>query len=427
MSYNLDRLFKKAFQDKTCEPPPYIWENIDRQLGDYKHPAIYWLYSGIAVAALVVALIGIWFLHSDPAPKVKLVEIMEEFPRIQTEPSKLTDPEISEKQFFQGTFFPILQTAALNYQPKKVHSEPVVRQYAKITALKHTTLQYLNTAGLRKDFIPLTSQEAIENNKKYQALLAEKITIPQPEKKKFSFEISGHFIPVYSSGSYSSEVKSPRGSDYSSNEMDGLMNTGGGLRLAVHTGKRLSIQTGVYYSRMGQKTSEKVTTNRQYAVLQGLRNSEKIKTTPLGNVKSRTKAVAYRNPQAMVMNSIGNYDQTIEQTFGTVEIPLQLRCQLNENKILFSLVGGICGNFIVNNKVYLKSGESKELLGSTEDMRHFNISTDWGLGITCPITRKMKIMIEPGFKYYLQSLSQNENIDFKPYLFTLSTGIGIEF
>ena len=36
-------------------------------------------------------------------------------------------------------------------------------------------------------------------------------------------------------------------------------------------------------------------------------------------------------------------------------------------------------------------------------------------------------MIEPGFRYYLQSLSTNELIDFKPYSFTLSTGVGIKF
>ena len=67
------------------------------------------------------------------------------------------------------------------------------------------------------------------------------------------------------------------------------------------------------------------------------------------------------------------------------------------------------------------------MLGSTENIRKFNLSTDLGLGVEYPLGRKVKLMVEPGFRYFLQSLSKNDLIDFKPYTFTLSTGIGIEF
>ena len=36
MNNNLDHLFKKALQDKSYEPPPYIWGNIERQLNKNK-------------------------------------------------------------------------------------------------------------------------------------------------------------------------------------------------------------------------------------------------------------------------------------------------------------------------------------------------------------------------------------------------------
>lgn len=63
--------------------------------------------------------------------------------------------------------------------------------------------------------------------------------------------VSGHFVPAYSSGSYSSSLKNSRGVSYSSNQMDGLMNVGGGLKLSVSANKRFSVQTGLFYSRMG--------------------------------------------------------------------------------------------------------------------------------------------------------------------------------
>lgn len=428
-SKNLDQLFKKALLDKGCEPPPYIWENIEQQLDRKKRNTGFWWLRSVAAAAAITLLLSIWLLQSDKlaevhtagSPDVATATLIPEQP-IKIEIAKTaTEKQISE--------ISIQKTEPVSGQPEAEKKQLLL---AQATSLKGTSV-ISNTAPeanikqstLRKDFIPLTSKDAIENNKIYQALLDKTGEIQKPEKKKMKFELSGHFVPAYSSGTYSSSVKDARGVNYSDNQMEGLMNAGGGLRLSVSAGKRLSIQTGVYYSRMGQKTTENagVPGNATFT----LRNTANMKTTPLGNIKTRTQAVAYRSAEAIVLNAINGTDQTLEQVFGTLEVPLHLRYLLNDNKIRFSLSGGFSGNFIVNNKVYLKSSEGKELLGSTENIRNFNMSTDLGLGVEYPITRKIRIMVEPGFKYYLNSLSEDKSIDFKPYLFTFSTGIGIEF
>lgn len=428
-SKNLDQLFKKALLDKGCEPPPYIWENIEQQLDRKKRNTGFWWLRSVAAAAAITLLLSIWLLQSDKlaevhtagSPGVATATLIPEQP-IKIEIAKTaTEKQISETS--------IQKTELVSGQPEAEKKQLLL---AQATSLKGTSV-ISNTAPeanikqstLRKDFIPLTSKDAIENNKIYQALLGKTGEIQKPEKKKMKFELSGHFVPAYSSGTYSSSVKDARGVNYSDNQMEGLMNAGGGLRLSVSAGKRLSIQTGVYYSRMGQKTTENagVPGNATFT----LRNTANMKTTPLGNIKTRTQAVAYRSAEAIVLNAINGTDQTLEQVFGTLEVPLHLRYLLNDNKIRFSLSGGFSGNFIVNNKVYLKSSEGKELLGSTENIRNFNMSTDLGLGVEYPITRKIRIMVEPGFKYYLNSLSEDKSIDFKPYLFTFSTGIGIEF
>ena len=214
---------------------------------------------------------------------------------------------------------------------------------------------------------------------------------------------------------------------YSSNQMDGLMNVGGGLKLSVSANKRFSVQTGLFYSRMGQKTSGAGSGVRAM-MLPSLQHSDRMIATPLGNIKTHTQGVAYRSPEAILLSSLNSSSsETIEQTFGTLEIPLHVRYLLNNNKVLFAVSGGVSGNFIVNNKVFLRNGRDKEYIGSTEDIRNFNISTDIGLGMEYPVTSNIRIMIEPSFKYFLQSLSRNDDIDFKPYLFTFSTGIGIRF
>lgn len=430
MSNNLDHLFKRALQNKSCEPPPYIWENIEQQLNKDKYKVVWWF---TAAAAVITAFIGIWLLYFVESSEIKIANI--------------TDQEILEakdsKRLSETFFHPIQEEKSVQYLTKEPIAEVTVGvAYNKRTELEPIQLRRTDEAGfieqtaqdytistrkLRCDFIPLTSKEAYQNQKEYQKLLNTPTSLTMDEKQKIKVMVSAHFVPAYSSGSYSSSLKNFSGASYSSNQMDGLMNIGGGVKLSVSTNKRFSVQTGLFYFRMGQKISE-AGSGVQAMMLSSLQHSGRMIATPLGNIKTRTQGVAYRSSEAILLSSLSSTGgETIEQTFGTLEIPLHMRYLLNNNKVLFTVSGGVSGNFIVNNKVFLKNGESKEYIGRTEDIRNFNMSTEIGLGMEYPVTSKIRIMIEPGFKYFLQSLSQNDDINFKPYLFTFSTGIGIRF
>lgn len=427
---NLDNLFKKALQDKNCEPPAYIWDNIEQQIYKGRTTGRFRRIAGISAAALIAIILGISLLHKEKTTDVQLATISEPDSIILKEdPENRISRELTGKTEDVPT--EIHYSNPKNDRRAKQSTKQLLavariftsEQPQEIIHSKPFTSVGIKTA--EQNFIPLTSKEALQNNESYQALLKDKPEMLKNEKNKLKFEISGHFVPAYSSGNYSSSVKNSRGANYSSGQMEGLMNTGGGLRLSVSPNKKISIQTGLYYSRMGQKTTENTSGFRTSNF--SLQHTEKMRTTPLGNIRSKTRAVAYRSPEAIVLNSMQSAGQTLEQIFGSLEIPLHVRYLLNDNKIRFSLSGGVSGNFIVNNKVYLKSDQGKELLGSTENIRNFNMSTDLGLGIEYPVSRAIKIMLEPGFRYYLQSLSEDSNINFKPYLFTFSTGIGIEF
>lgn len=428
MSNNLDQLFKKAFQDDQSEPPVHIWKNIEQRL-EKKHRnkvAAWWLY-GIAASALIAALTIDWFIgkeETDFQEMEWITQVPATLPPISTPKVLLDDNPIqvvSNEQFEDSLFLPDLSASPEKMNMLADSIRTLSSEKAKI--IFEAPKPALKNGVIRKDFIPLTSKEAVRNNETYLALLQES----QPEKKerkKMKVVLSGHFIPAYSSATYSSTVKNARGNNYSQEQMTGLMNAGGGLRISVATGKRISVQTGIYYIRMGQKTAESMT-NPQ-VMYPTLTNAGTGVVTPWGNIKNYRRNVTYRTTLTNV-NKASSQPESLEQTFGTLSIPLQVRCRLNNNRISFFLNGGFSGNIVVDNKVYLKSGSDREYLGETEDIRDFNISTDLSLGVEYPISSRFKVMLEPGFKYYLQSLSQNANIDFKPYLFTLSTGIGIAF
>ncbi len=423
MNDNLDNLFKKALQEQQCEPPAHVWENIEKRL-DKRHRIIpaWWLRS-IAAAAVIIVSIGLWLREEDDMPitantfvsvqpaGVEHVPVSE--PAAASTPSKKTESHLAK----------IFNTASKRSTSASERMMPVRQQtsYANGLLAENSTPDIKN---LHRDFIPLTSEDAVKNQEAYQILLNGNKEVKK-EKEHVKITLSGHFTPTYSAGTYNSSVKNQRGFNYSGSQLDGMMNMGGGMQISITPRKRLSFQTGVFYSRMGQRSSDNSNAPRVAAF--STESTTPCVSTPLGNIKNSQKASVYKTAKATMLNGMSDGDETLEQVFGSIEIPLHVRYQLNNNKLLFSLSGGLSGGIIVNNKVYMKASGEKELLGSTENIRKFNLSTDLGLGVEYPLGSNIKIMVEPGFRYFLQSLSKNNLIDFKPYTFTLSTGIGIEF
>ncbi len=433
MSNNIDRLFKKALLEQECDPPDHIWQNIERELNKRNAPRSIWWYRSAAAIALLALGIGLWkqFYARDEA-RIPVIARLAEIKNIEFQPLASLDGNFPALQLpvslktvsSQQQEVSVQETAGLFRQEYPLFP-PSASLDSKL-AHQQTNSIRLKNHSIRQDIIPITSKASLKNNREYLALLQEEQK-SEKTKEKLKIALSGLYAPAYSSGNYSSSVKNSRGKSYSNDQMEGMMNSGGGLALSIGTGKRWSVQTGLFYSRMGQKTAETMESGPTATMTTG-NNSRRV-STPLGNIKTKQKGVAYRNAETVITTTTrASYEEeTLEQVFGTLSIPLHLRYRLNNNKISFSLIGGFSSNIIVDNKVYLKYGNDKELLGSTENIRNFNMSTDWGLGMEYPLSSKIKIMIEPGFKYFLQSLSQDNDIDYKPYLFTLSTGIGIVF
>ena len=244
-------------------------------------------------------------------------------------------------------------------------------------------------------------------------------------KQSPGISLGGYIAPGYSSGNYTAPDKAARNYRYSGNQMQGMFNLSGGLKVAVNTGKRLSIQTGIMYTKIGQKTEGEKNTSVYNLNMTAIAGPRQVRNIPslLGNIKTTKKLPSVYYATTFSSSGGGN----IEQVFEALEIPLALKYRLNNNKLKISVLGGFSGSFIVANKAYLNYGNNRKYVGTTEDIRTFNISTDWALGVEYPIFPRITFMVEPGFRYYLQSISKNKDIDFKPYMFSFSTGIGISF
>lgn len=429
MNNNIDKLFKKALDHQEYEAPAHCWENIDKHFSTRKkrRSLIFWWSSGVAAACvLLLSLTNLWEIQHEQfdVPYPYNIVLLEDKEITSSIPVKMYVPvEVNIGS-------PKKTTQQRGSQFKKWLSPVELQSHMQIAGLETTTLPTkLKPTAIRKGFIPLTNADKIITHKTYNKLLAAETSgiIPEKKKEKIEISLSGHIAPVYASGNYKTTSHQARGYNYNKEQMKGIFNVSGGVRVSLAATSRLSLQTGINYSSMGQETEE----NNIYAPRSTYRktgsNVGNSVYTPLGRIKNKAKTTVFRTEgmDALTHNTTGQ--GSIEQVFGAIEIPFGLKYQLNDNKLKFSILGGVSSSFMVNNKAYLKYDGQKEYMGSTEDIRNFNLATNIGFGIEYPISRAVKVMLEPDFKYYLRSISSNGDFDFKPYAFTFSTGIGINF
>lgn len=426
---NVDKLFKKVLDHQEHQAPVHSWDNIEKHFsaGKKKRSLIFWWSSGIAAACvLLISFTDLWKIRHEQfgAPYSYNIALLEDKETALNVPVKIYVPVAA------NTDFVVVNDTQEDIEYRKWLYPIELQTRSKFVRLSPPLLSLnLKTPPIRKGFIPLTNAENLAIHEAYNKLLTTEISglSPEKEKEKINLSLSGHIAPVYASGNYKTIAHNARGYDYGKDQIKGTFNVGGGFKVSLAATSRLSLQTGINYCRMGQATEE----NGIYAP-RATYGKVKAKVgnfvyTPLGRIKNKANATIYRTEGMAALTNTPMNQGTIEQVFGTLEIPLGVKYRLNDNKLRFSVLGGISSSFMVNNNAYLKYNGQKEDMGSTEDIRNFNVATNIGFGIEYPISRNIKVMLEPDFKYYLRSISSNEEVDFRPYTFTLSTGIGINF
>lgn len=115
------------------------------------------------------------------------------------------------------------------------------------------------------------------------------------------------------------------------------------------------------------------------------------------------------------------------QNFEYLEIPLYLRYTLFDSKFDVQMIGGFSTNLLVGNKAFVENSSGRSLVGKTQDMESMNYSSTLGIGVKYDLSKRVSINVEPRIKYYLNSLSSNSSVNYKPYSIGVFTGLSYEF
>ena len=253
----------------------------------------------------------------------------------------------------------------------------------------------------------------------------------------------GNFSPLYSFRY--TNPKTSQDMSYFHEKETGSYGFTGGMSAIYRAKRRLSIQTGVQFSRTGISLNElmfykNIQTGRLVTTGILRKNIPYQFETSIGNVTSAD------NPHYLADFELPNgdlytgnlsalpefdkyeaFDASITQNFEFLEIPLLLRYKLIDRKFGMNVMSGIGTSFLVDNSVFMYYQDQKIPLGETEGLSKLNFAGTLGLGFEYTFNPKLSLNIEPTFKYFLNSFNKNSDLSVHPYFFGIYTGLNIYF
>jgi hypothetical protein len=484
---HIDRLFQEHFKDFEVAPPETVWNKIEDKLNQDKKKRrvipVWWRYAGVAALFLLLLTIGGVFFNNnttEPLP-IKMVGNEELQTRstnasndnkiaIEQDPSETNNIEAintqssnkissnSENIVAESTLSKtstttnknesllngasnkktkaqnILinsnknQTVASNSEVKndvsvsdksKNLNEAVKNNTSQVSAEKAKTL--INNASkdnngiaeVKKDKSKenlLTIEEALDKTKDEIA----------DDKTSNKWRIAPNAAPVYFNTLGEGSSIDPQ---FNTNSKTGELNMSYGVNASYAVNDKLKVRSGINKVNLGYNTNN-VIVYQSVGVSSSTRSLKNITSSASSNSSDNISIISGEN-----LNS-GSFDPSntsINQSFGYIEVPLEIEYTLINKKLGINVIGGFSSFFLSDNKIYSETESgSKTYLGQANNINNVSYSANFGFGFNYQVSKKIDLNVEPMFKYQINTFN-NTSGDFNPYFIGVYTGFAIKF
>jgi hypothetical protein len=438
-SANIDIVFRNGLKDFEVLPPPEVWDNIHPVVKRKPKPFLL-----LRAAALITIFLSISFLAymwnrefaTRPEGNVVALNVMAASPikdPVFTRPVADAPSEKSLTTNSEITFSENVENiTGITVIDKTVAPAIAFLQGTKVLSMKDAEqLHELFLASLN------TSQGISYSNIEYDQQY-----IPGSGRQKIANRWS---IAAIASPTYNSSFSS--GKDELSQQLlaseENVTSYSGGITFSYKVNKRLSIQSGLFYSSVGQMVDgiNSFSGFQKYDITKGDRNFEVLTTNGLvftnngdvyliatGAVDRVMTASAYNidgfDPRKANLQYLNN---SIRQNFSYLELPVVLRYKFIDKKIDFNVIGGISYNMLVNNSVFTMVDGARYSIGKTDGLNQISLSSSVGMGMEYNFSDKLSLNLEPTFRYYLNPYNNVTGSNIHPYSFGLFSGVSYKF
>lgn len=397
---NIDRLFQENLKDFEVFPPSEAWDSIENRLmpRTKKRGIPFWLKlsSIAAVLALFFSAGTIYFLPKNNFSK--------NFFHKQT-----TNKEISNQKDSATT---------ITVEEKLKEMQKVVTALSKeLAEIEHST----NFAAKSDQN---TSEETASSQKSLKSfLLTDTRNLPlskfadkEISKKEITeskFSVATIFAPIYfNSFGDGSGVDA----QFKDNPTSGNSSYSYGVKVAYQLTNKFSLQSGVNLINLG------LTTNNIYV-------TPGVAIVGFSNLSANPVLARSQDISTLKENALNADDASggsLNQVFGYVEIPVEVKYSVTDGKFGINLVGGFSTLLLNRDEVFVETNSFSQSLGSSNNLRSVNFSGNIGLDIDYSLYKNLFINVSPMFKVQTSTFSKNSG-SIQPYYLGVYTGLNYKF
>jgi hypothetical protein len=456
---NMDKIFRSKLSYFDAEPPAEVWGNINDQLNqDRRKRSIFWITRIAAGIAILTVLTLSYFLTRN-ALNNKMITVDESAVNQNIEESTI-DLNSETEQNGVDQHAVIRDAGFLAEQPETDQisasaTDAPVNGFS-LPFLRGKYICQLDYLMKSTSFVPSEPGKSVEPVKNVAFpgemttgdLLA--VNIPGEETTKGGkWGIGTQVSPLFSYRNLDIDEKSLMSQSYYNKTESGMMAYAGGINVSYDPARRISLQSGIYYSKYGLSVdnayyyeniipddASSLSNMKFYSVNNSSGEIDVITNSSIGYVTNfADKSAQYAMTGETYHSNTGSAPELsdevdngeIIQNFEYIEIPLIVRYKLIDRKVGFNLLGGMSTNMLVGSNAYYIENGDQEKIGETTDIKPFNYSSIVGLGFSYSISEKLNISLEPTFRYYLNSINESSIIRSHPYSMGVFTGLSYSF
>ncbi|MFW6259738.1 MAG: outer membrane beta-barrel protein [Tangfeifania sp.] len=459
---NMDKALREKLDSFSAEPPAHLWDGIQGELAAQRRGKRMVYYSWASVAALLVlAFLAGWYFSSDttlqPAGEVaetEITPIIEIAPEHEESTSSLQggqqkneeQPVESAEASRAKTTDNKIAAVAKPATDKKSETENLPGRSSLADLRFIDKIKAGIQEGTEKPEVQLKQKngEIFWLSDSERKLIAENASYSRENRvREKGWKMGVNVAPAYSS--FISEHSENYALDMAYSVSEGSGNVGAGFSVQYQTGKRWSIESGVHYAKSGQKSQNSYElfarnssagfgnfhSDLAYAPVKALAVGQVAMNSAAGvialdKLPPGTEVVATPESENSFSNALLSRGE-FSQVFDFIEIPLYLRYKIIDSKMDVDVLGGVNAGLVVGNNAFLDNEYGVQNIGKTEDVSALNMSGTVGVGVNYALGKHFSLAVEPRLNYYLNSINQNPEVDFRPYRIGVYTGLYYDF
>ncbi len=471
---HIDRNFKEKFDSLSESPAPSVWDNIADRLGHKKkRSAIFFIYRIAAGMALLLSLsIALAYLSgyketmadkNNPMPssgnvgETKNASVLPSDHKRNTAETDKPDMTVQEPVYEKRSARDIQNvhdeniavisgTPAMENQFTQAPDNLGITNLEKLHGIYPAELDdHREIPGMKSGIsrTPILRENPLQTLPENQMIAEE--TVSGNDRSRW--QMGGEFGPLYSGRIMTSDYLATESLDQLNSQDNAVLSYAGGLNIRFNASGRLSIQSGVAYSRYGQEKTGLISTGYEAALFNNYPEIASVDQVAeervyvmnaTGNYTNqgssaannyieffnagtveRASNIIYANPADML--------ESVSEYYEYMEIPVVVRYKIIDRKIDFSVMGGGSANILVNTSLFENYDNNSNYDGKITNIRKFNYCSILGIGLEYPLGKDFNLAIEPKFNYYLNAVDKNDKINIHPYSFGFLTGINYRF